>query len=151
MHSTQYRCGNCNRRVSRTARVCPHCKAQLRGIKCQNCGFSGSAKDFLGDRCPECGSIVKTTAAPWTCKCGERPFMFCEDCGGINWKNFVLSIFFGILTTTVTALMIIESTYNPNQTPQFYLILTTLSIFSFFSLLFLPVRTMIRRRRFQKK
>jgi hypothetical protein len=47
--------------------------------------------------------------------------------------------------------MIIESTYNPNQTPQFYLILTTLSIFSFFSLLFLPVRTMIRRSRFQKQ
>jgi len=57
--STTYTCGRCGRSVTKSTRVCPHCGAQLAGIKCQNCGFAGSETDFIADRCPQCNSVVQ--------------------------------------------------------------------------------------------
>lgn len=56
----RYTCSNCGRELSRSTEVCPYCHARLSGIRCTNCGFSGSKFDFISDRCPKCGSMVTT-------------------------------------------------------------------------------------------
>jgi len=58
---TTYSCGRCGRIVSKSTRICPYCSAHLAGIRCKNCNFTGSESDFLGDRCPKCGSAVYTS------------------------------------------------------------------------------------------
>ena len=54
-----FTCGRCGTPVSKNTRNCPSCRAILAGIECQSCGFKGTEDDFPGDRCPECGSIVR--------------------------------------------------------------------------------------------
>ena len=55
-----YTCGHCGAPVAKAATTCPHCYVSLVGIQCQKCHFSGGFSDFVGDRCPRCGSIVTT-------------------------------------------------------------------------------------------
>lgn len=99
--SAIYTCGRCGRSVTKTTRVCPHCGAQLAGIKCQNCGFIGSETDFAGDRCPKCRSVVyvnrqqSASAAPamQTCKGCRRSIKSsdwtCPHCGYTQWGSIV--------------------------------------------------------------
>lgn len=57
--STIYTCGRCGKALpGKSTKVCPHCHAVLSGIRCQHCGFVGSEKDFVNDRCPKCRSAV---------------------------------------------------------------------------------------------
>lgn len=59
-----YTCGHCGAPVEKATTTCPYCHVSLVGIQCKNCHFSGGVTDFLGDRCPRCGSIV--AAGPTT-------------------------------------------------------------------------------------
>ena len=61
-----YRCGHCGAQVTRQAASCPQCHAILNGVRCEQCSFTGTESDFVGDRCPKCGSIVVISAgAPY--------------------------------------------------------------------------------------
>lgn len=53
-----YTCGNCDKVVSKSTRVCPHCRVSLAGIRCKACSFVGGEKDFANDLCPRCGARV---------------------------------------------------------------------------------------------
>src|SRR5688572_837646 len=59
-----YQCSNCRQAVSKSDRVCPHCRVSLVGIRCQNCGFVGGEQDFPNDLCKKCGSRVVKAADP---------------------------------------------------------------------------------------
>jgi DNA-directed RNA polymerase subunit RPC12/RpoP len=62
MFNTTYQCSRCGKTVSKSDRVCPHCRALLAGIRCTRCGFVGVEKDFANDLCPKCGSYVRTSS-----------------------------------------------------------------------------------------
>jgi hypothetical protein len=53
-----YTCGHCGAPVAKAATACPNCHVSLVGIQCRSCQFSGGVSDFVGDRCPRCGSAV---------------------------------------------------------------------------------------------
>lgn len=69
-----YTCGRCHRSVDKFASRCPGCHAQLAGIRCTSCLFSGPEGAFPGDRCPKCGNRVFTGggSAPKPLSPGER-------------------------------------------------------------------------------
>ena len=149
--STRYTCGHCGRTVSKSTRVCPHCGTRLGGIRCNNCGFLGSETDFLGDRCPKCGSQVTTSRALRKCRCGKRLWMFCGDCGEINWGIVRATLFFGIVAALATIYGVILVIMNPEtQNLVSYLILTGMLGVSFL-LLFFPIRAWVRRRDFRRR
>jgi hypothetical protein len=66
-----YTCGHCGGLVAKAATTCPHCYVSLVGIQCHECHFSGGVSDFVGDRCPRCGSIVYT--GPSIVATGPKP------------------------------------------------------------------------------
>jgi hypothetical protein len=68
--------------VRKNTAICPHCGARLSGIRCRNCGFSGTIADFANDRCPKCGSVVATTTELTCPKCSNVwDGMYCLNCG----------------------------------------------------------------------
>ena len=57
--SAIYTCGNCSGVISKSTSVCPHCGVSLAGIQCAKCHFTGTASDFVNDRCPKCGTRIQ--------------------------------------------------------------------------------------------
>ena len=97
---TQYTCGKCGGSISKTTHICPHCRANLSGIRCKNCGFVGSELSFIGDRCPKCYTYrhpTPTTSNPTTEACpkchrslGDVENPLCENCGWIYWEPIII-------------------------------------------------------------
>lgn len=55
-----YTCGKCGAPVSKHSGSCPRCGVSFGGIKCRNCGFTGSSSSFPNDICPKCGRNAYT-------------------------------------------------------------------------------------------
>lgn len=100
-----FTCSKCGKSVSGTASVCPHCGINLAGVRCSHCGYTGSAADFLGNRCPQCHSVAgaASTSNERGCpQCGYHPwnYFFCYKCGKTNWF-LVISSLIGAAVITI--------------------------------------------------
>lgn len=47
-------CENCNAEVRRDAMICPQCGRFFASVRCPECGFTGTHKEFKNG-CPSCG------------------------------------------------------------------------------------------------
>jgi predicted amidophosphoribosyltransferase len=69
-----YRCSGCGAQVTKGTYVCPACHANLAGVKCLHCGYSGSREEFRNDLCPMCGtSIVPAPEPRYRCPVCRTP------------------------------------------------------------------------------
>jgi predicted amidophosphoribosyltransferase len=65
-----YACGHCGNPVSQNARICPHCRALLRGVKCGQCG---EVYDSNRKQCPNCAASNTPVVSKGCtcCKCRQ--------------------------------------------------------------------------------
>lgn len=112
-----YTCGRCGGAIHKDTKICPHCRANLAGIRCQNCHFVGGEAEFVNDRCPKCGQKVATAAEtkPLVCKkCGSEDFnaLTGRRCGTTQWSALVIVWVMGLgsLGCASTALQMVEGT-----------------------------------------
>ncbi|MGP1490822.1 MAG: double zinc ribbon domain-containing protein [Treponema sp.] len=54
-------CENCKEEVRRDAMICPHCGRFFASVRCPECGFTGTHKEFKKG-CPSCGYAFSSDA-----------------------------------------------------------------------------------------
>ena len=65
-------CEYCNNEVRQDAIMCPHCGRFFSSVRCPECGFTGTHKEFKNG-CPECGyAFNKSTPLPETKPASKR-------------------------------------------------------------------------------